>query len=186
MVVKCVSQVFPSRTSGCHVGAYVGAWFVLVASVYAGYVHNRPLHIWARPLSALGRGSVRPTLWRSVNLDFCLLQLPPHPMGSSFLSGRTRGVTVQGSGDDSSKVCESIVSIWMSWIVPTPDRLSESHLWCVTCVALSLDLISDRNVASSCVHFLYKYHTPSPFISLLSAETHCQSTSVILVREHFV
>ena len=182
MVVKCVSQVFPSRTFGCH----VGAWSVPIAPVYAGYVHNRPLHIWARPLSALGRGSVKPTLWRSVNLDFCLLQLPPHPMGSSSLSGRTRGVMVQGSGDDGSKACRSTVSIRTSWIVPTLDRLSGSHLWRVTRVALPLDLILDRSVASSSIHFLYKYHTPSPLISLLFAETHCQSTSVILVKEHSV
>ena len=99
---------------------------------------------------------------------------------------KVQGMTVQSSGDDGSKVCGSTVSIRMSWIVSTPNRLSESHLWRVTRVALSLDLISDRNVASSCVHFLYKYHTPSSFISLLFAETHCQSTSVILVKEHSV
>ena len=39
----------------------------------------------------------------SVNLEFYPLQLPPHPMGSSPLSRRTRGVTFQGSGGDDSK-----------------------------------------------------------------------------------
>ena len=60
---------------------------------------------WACPLSALGLGFVRPISWRSINLDFYPLQLPPHPMGSSSLSARTHGVIVQGLGDDGSKAC---------------------------------------------------------------------------------
>ena len=48
-------------------------------------------------------GTVRPISWRSVNLEFYPLQLPPHPMGPSPSSGRTRGVTVQDSGDNGSK-----------------------------------------------------------------------------------
>ena len=48
-------------------------------------------------------GPVRPISWRSVNLEFYPLQLPPHPMGPSPSSGRTRGVTVQDSGDNGSK-----------------------------------------------------------------------------------
>ena len=182
MVVKRVSQVFPSRVFDCH----VGAWFVSVASVYAGSFHNKPLHNWARPLLTLGRGFIKPTSWRSVNLDFYPLQLPPHPMGSSSLSGRTRGVTIKGSGDDSSKACGSTVLVWMPWTVITLDRLSGSHLWRMTRVALPLEFSSDWSVASSSLHFLYKYHTPSPLLSLLSAKTHCQSTSVILVREHSI
>ena len=80
-------------------------------------------------------------------------------MGPSSLSGRTSGVTVQGLGDDNSKACGSTVSIWIPWTVPTPDRLSGSHLWRMTHVALPLDIISNRSVASFSVHFLYKYHT---------------------------
>ena len=58
---------------------------------------------------------------------FTLFSCPLHPMGLPSLSGRTRGVTVQGSGDDGSKACGSMVSMRMSWIAPTPDRLSRSH-----------------------------------------------------------
>ena len=56
----------------------------------------------------------------------------------------------------------------------------------MTRVTLSLDFISDRSIASSSVHFLYKYHTPSPLISLLSTKMHYQSTSVILVKDHSI
>ena len=110
MVTKCASQVFHIRVSGCHMGARS----IPVASVYAGSVHNRPCTSLACPLSAHGCGIVRPISWRSINLDFYPLQLPPHPMGPSSLSERTRGVTVQGSGDDGSKACGSTVSIRMS------------------------------------------------------------------------
>ena len=106
-------------------------------------------------------------------------------MGPSSLSGRTSRVSVQGSGDDDSKACGSTVSIRIPWTVPTPDRLFGSHLWRMTHVALPLDIISNWSIASFSVHFLYKYHT-SFFISPLSAKTHCQSASVILVRDHSV
>ena len=69
MVAKCVSQVFPIRVFGCHVGTRS----ILVASIYVGSVHNRPCTSWARPLSAHRCGTVRPISWRSVNLDFYLL-----------------------------------------------------------------------------------------------------------------
>ena len=99
-----------------HLGFLVATW---VLDPFLLHLFMQDLSItnictnWARLLSALGCGSIRPISWRSVNLDFYPLQLPPQPMGSSSLSGRTRGVTVQGSGDDSSKICESTVSIWM-------------------------------------------------------------------------
>ena len=48
-------------------------------------------------------GTIRPISWRSVNLEFYPYQLPPHPMGPSPLSERTRGVIVQDSRDDDSK-----------------------------------------------------------------------------------
>ena len=107
MVAKCVSQVFPILVSGCHVGAQS----VLVAFIYAGSIHNRPCTSRACPLSAHGCGTVRPISWRSVNLDFYPLQLPPHLMGPSSFRGRTCGVSVQGLGDDGSKACGSTVSI---------------------------------------------------------------------------
>ena len=107
-------------------------------------------------------------------------------MGSSSLSEWTRGVTVQGSRDDSSKAYGLTVSIRMPWTVPTLDRLFGSHLWCMTRVTLSLDFISDWSIASSSLHFLYKYHPPSPLISLLSTKMHYQSTSVILVKDHSI
>ena len=148
-------KYFPSRVPGHH----VGDWFVPIATVYADLSITTLYTSWARPLSAHWHGTVRPISWRSVNLDFYPLYFPPHPMGSSSLSERTRGVTVQGSGDDSSNACGSTVSIWRSWIMLTLDKLSGSHLWLMTCVALSLDIISDRSVALSSVHFLHKYHT---------------------------
>ena len=43
--------------------------------------------------------------------------------------------------------------------MPTLDRLSRSHLCCMTRVALSLDIILERSIAMSSMHFLYKYHT---------------------------
>ena len=155
MVAKYVSQVFPIRVFGCHVGARS----ILVASIYAGSVHNRPCTSWAYPLSAHGCRTVRPISWRFVNLDFYPLHLPLHPMGPSSFRGRTHGVAFQGLGDDSSKACGSTVSIQILWTVHIPNKLSGRHLWRMTRVALSLDIISDRSVASSSVHFLYKYHT---------------------------
>ena len=80
-------------------------------------------------------------------------------MGPSSLSGRTRGVTVQGSGDDGSKACGSTVSIRIPWTVPTLDKLFGNHLWCMTRATLPLNIISNQSVASSSVHFFYKYHT---------------------------
>ena len=58
---------------------------------------------------------------------FTLFSCPLHPMGSSSVSRRTRGVTIQGSGDDGSKACGSTISMRMPWTTPTPDSLSGSH-----------------------------------------------------------
>ena len=110
MVAKCVSQVFPIMVSGCQVGARS----VLVASIYAGSVHNRPCTSWARPLSAHECGIIRPISWRSINLEFYPLQLPPHPMGLSSLNGRSCGVTVPGSWVDGSKACG--LTVQSSWV----------------------------------------------------------------------
>ena len=114
-------KYFPSRVSSCHVDARS----VPIASVHAGSVHNRSYMRWAR-LSTHRCGIVRPISRRSVNLDFYPLQLPPHPMGPSSLSGRTRRVTVQGSGDDGSKACGLMVSIRIHKLCP-PNKLSGSH-----------------------------------------------------------
>ena len=104
-------------------------------------------------------------------------------MGPSPSSERTRGVTVQDSGDVGSKSKGWRLKVqgmtfqspgddgsksrgWQFRYGPVncvhPDRLSGSHLWRMTRVILPLDIVSDRSVASSSVHFLYKYHTP-PF-----------------------
>ena len=80
---------------------------------------------------------------------FTLFSCPLHPVGSSSFSGRTRGVTVQGSRDDSSKAYGSMVSIRMPWTTPTPDRLSKSNYdaWHVSL----FDWILPRIEASLCL-----------------------------------
>ena len=106
-------------------------------------------------------GTVRPISRRSINLEFYPLQLPPHPIGPSLSRGRTREVTVQSLGDNSSKSRG-----WRFQYGPVncahPWQVVQKPLWHMTCIILPLVIISDRSVASSSVHFLYKYHTP-PF-----------------------
>ena len=153
-------KYFPSRVSSCHVGARS----VPVASVHIGSVHNRSCTYWACPLLAHRCGTVRPISWRSVNLDFCPLQLPLHPMGLTSLSRRTHGVKVQGSGDDGSKACGSTVSIQIPWTVSTPDRLFGSHYvawhmslfhWILSQIEASLHLpcTSSINITLFLSHF---------------------------------
>ena len=95
---------------------------------------------------------------------FTLFSCPLHPMGSSTLSGRTRGVMVQSYGDEGSKACGSTVSMRMPWTAPMPNRLSRSHYdaWHVSLydwilprieVSLRLPFTSSINISICLSHF---------------------------------
>ena len=104
---------------------------------------------------------------------FTLFSCPLHPMGSSSLSGRIHGVTVQGSRVDGSKACGSMVSMRMPWTMPTPDKLSESHYdawylsfshWILSQIETSLHLpwTSSINISVFLSHFsIFSWNTLS-------------------------
>ena len=120
--------------------------------------------------------SVAPSPHGSVTFE----RMDPWGDGSRFRRCRfkVQGMTVQNPGDDGFDTD--------LWIVSTPDKMLGNHLWCMTRVILSLDIISNRSVASASVHFLYKYHTPPFSFLYFLLKTYCQSASVVLVRDHFV
>ena len=104
---------------------------------------------------------------------FTLFSCPLHLMGSSTLSGRTRGVTVQNFEDDGSKAYGSTVSMRMPWTAPTPDRLSGSHYdvwhvslfdWILSQIEASLHLpcTSSINISICPSHFfIFSWNTLS-------------------------
>ena len=103
--------------------------------------------------------SVAPSPHGSITFE----RTDPWGDGSRFRRWRfkVQGVTVQNPGDDGFDIDP--------WTVSTPDKMSGNHLWCMTRVILSSDIISNRSIAWASMHFLYKYHT-SFLISLFSAE----------------
>ena len=105
-------------------------------------------------------------------------------MGSSTLSGRTRGVTVQSSGDDSSKACGSTVFNTDAVNCANAWQVVWKPLWRMTRVALWLDFTSNQSVALSSMHFLYKYqYLPFSFLHFqLKHTVKAQPSS--LVRDH--
>ena len=97
------------------------------------------------------------------------------PVGWRF---KIQEITVQSPWDDGFGTD--------SWTVPNPNRLFGNHLWRMTRVIFPLNIISDRGVTSTSVHFLYKYHTPPFSFLYFLLKTYCQSASVILVRDHSI
>ena len=120
-------------------------------------------------------GIVRPISWRSINLEFYPLQLPPHPIGPSLSSGRTCGVTIQDSRDDGSRfkireLCPPLTGC--------PEAIM-THDTCHSSIGYYL-----RSKCRFVFHWILSHS--SFLISLFFAETHCRSTSVVLVRDHSV
>ena len=106
-------------------------------------------------------------------LYFYPLQLPPSPHGPVNLEWKDQLgdgskfwgwqfkvlMTIQSSRDDGSRACGLTDSMQMPWTVPLPWQVVRKQLWRMTCVTFRLDFSLDWSVASSSVHFFYKYHT---------------------------
>ena len=92
------------------------------------------------------------------------------PVGWWF---KVQEMTVQSLGDDGSKSRR-----WRFWYRPVncihPWQDVRNHLWCMTRVILSLDIISNWSVSSASVHVLYKYHTPPFSFLYFLLKTYCQ------------
>ena len=117
---------------------------------------------------------------------FTLFSCPLQPMGSSTLSGRTYGVTVQNSGDDGSKACGSTVFNTDAMNCANAWQVFRKPLWCTPRVALWLDFTSDRSVASSSVHFLYKYQYLSFSFLHFQLKHTVRAQPSSLVRDHSI
>ena len=88
---------------------------------------------------------------------FTLISCPLHPMGPSSFSGWTRGVTIQDFGGwrFKGKWVDSLntnaINCANSW------QVVHKPLWYMARVVFWLDFTSNRSVASTFVHSLYKY-----------------------------
>ena len=121
---------------------------------------------WACPLSAHGHWSVRPILQGPSGFIFILFSCPLHPFWSVIIEKKdqmgwrlkiyglmVQGLWVDGSNDWVDGSNADVVSCTKIW------QVVWKPLWRMTRVVLWLVFISDQSVASSSVHFSYKYQS---------------------------
>ena len=125
---------------------------------------------WDCPLSTHGHGSVKPILQGPSGFIFILFNYPLHPFRSVIIEKKDQmgwrlknyGLTVQGSQANGSR--------FMGWPLQKTGctniwQVVQKPLWRMTHVVLWLVFISNQSVASSSVHFSYKFQS-LPFLFL--------------------